>query len=343
MESNVMIQSFGFLEEGREVFCYTLKNRKGMEVDIMNLGAAITACRIPLKKGNCVDVVAGFDSIKDYEASYRLNGAPYFGAIVGRSTGRIRNGRFELNGKSIQLQRNWGDHHIHGGTKGFSTAYWEVTAIYNQENPSITLQYKSAHNEENYPGTLTTEVSYTLTENNAICVSIQSTTTEDTIVNLTQHSYFNLNGHDQRVDRRHTLYVNSLELLETDSENIPTGAYVDLAGHPHFYKRTKDCPSQIDDSFLLPKDKSVKAILKSTKNGLKLCVTTDQPVLHVYVGGNCYNHIPGKDGAMYHATSGICFETQHPQDAPNHTHFPSTLLKKGETYHHTTTYQFEQL
>ena len=182
------------------------------------------------------------------------------------------------------------------------------------------------------------KVTYTLTENNELKVTFSGKSTEDTIVNLTQHSYFNLDGHAKDISSQ-KLTVNAKNILETSEELIPTGNYIDLKNHAFDFSTAKDCPTSIDNTFVL-EDKEA-ATLYSEKTKIKMTVTTNQAAVHIYVGGNCFGQIKGKENANYHPTSGICFEAQNFPDAPNHSSFPSAVLKKDEEYFHQTTFKFE--
>ena len=190
IKSSINAKLIGFMPDGKVVFCYTMTNKNGAEVSVMNYGATITALKIPAADGKKIDVVLGFDTLEDYINSYYLPSPPYFGTTVGRFAGRINNASFALNGKQNFLNKNHGEHNLHGGILGFGRKYWEVISSPSEENPSITLEYVSGNNEENFPGELTVQVTYTLTEENELKVSYTAKSSEDTIVNLTQHSYF---------------------------------------------------------------------------------------------------------------------------------------------------------
>lgn len=335
-------KSFGFNIEGEEVLCHTLRNKKGMELSVITFGATITSLKVPSKNNELIDVVLGFDTLEDYIKSFQMEGSPYFGAIIGRYAGRINNGTFKLNERQIHLNKNHGTHTLHGGFESFSTAIWNVKSITNNKNPSITLSYTSLNNEENFPGELTVEVTYTLTEANEIEIIYNAISTEDTVINLTQHSYFNLEGQKSSVLNQ-ILEINANKALEVTSENIPTGEFIALENTSFDFTYPKNCPEKIDTSFILNKKNIFSASLYSQLNQLKMYVYTNQPSVHVYVGGNCNNKIIGKENTNYHATSGICFETQNFPDAPNHAHFPNSVLKKGEKYHQKTIFKFENL
>ncbi|WP_264519634.1 aldose epimerase family protein [Flavobacterium sp. N1994] len=331
---------FGVLANKKEVLCYNLTNKNGFEFSVINYGATITDLKIPVSNNKKIDVVLGFETLTEYINSYYLPSPPYFGTTIGRYAGRINNGQFFLNGKQNYLNKNHGEHHLHGGILGFSRKLWNVKSLVTGDSSSITLEYISKHNEENFPGEITVQVTYTLTTENELEVSFTATSSEDTIINLTQHSYFNLDGHSNDIVKQE-LIINSQKILETNNELIPTGNYIDLKNNDFDFSTSKPCPVSIDNTFVLNNENA--ATLISKKNNLKMTVTTNQPAVHIYVGGNCFNKIKGKENANYHALSGICFETQNFPDAPNHSHFPNAVLKKNETYFHQTKFKFENL
>jgi aldose 1-epimerase len=330
---------FGTLPDGLEVFEYTLRNQNGFEFSVINYGATITSLITPNKNQQKTDVVLGFDNLENYIQSFQLPSAPYLGAIVGRYAGRINKGKFTLNDTEIQLDTNNGNHHLHGGNSGFSRAFWNIKSIKMNENPSITLTYTSEDGEDNYPGKLTIEVTYTLTKNNELQVDYKAETTKTTVLNITQHSYFNLNGHTTALEQQQ-LIVHSDHILEVNPENIPTGQWLDVNTFKEFnYNVPKECPETIDNTFVLRDTKA--ASLKSELTGIKMNVITSFPGVHIYVGGNCFDKIEAKEAAKYHSKSGICFEAQNFPDAPNQAHFPTAILHPNTTYVHKTVFQFE--
>jgi aldose 1-epimerase len=333
-------KSFGMTAEGKEVFCYTLSNKKGMELSVMDYGATLTSLKIPRLNEDKIDVVLGFDNVKDYINSYSLPNAPYFGCVVGRVAGRINNGSFILNDKEIILTKNHGIHQLHGGKEGFGQKVWKMKKRINGDSPSITFEYTSRNGEENFPGVVVVEVTYMLTESNQVISEYKAFSTDDTIVNLTQHSYFNLEGHHRNISNQ-LLFINSTKMLETNEENIPTGNFLNVANCPFDFTEEKKCPTSIDNTFVLHEKNRIAASLYSKQNELKMSIFTNQPSVHIYVGGNCFGQIKGKEDTDYHPLSGICFETQQYPDAPNHAHFPSIALKKGEQYYHQTIFAFE--
>ncbi len=335
-------KSFGFMPDNEEIFSFELSNKNGMKVQIINYGATVTSLEIPTSEGKLVDVVLGFDSLSSYLESYFLPSAPYFGTTVGRYAGRINKGSFTLNGKTYELTKNNNGNSLHGGNTGFGKKVWNVTNLTSGENPSITFSLLSENLDENYPGELHVDLTYTLTEENELNLTYKAVSTEDTVINLTHHSYFNLDGHNSTVlDQQ--IFIDAEKMLETNQENIPTGKFTDLTNHDFDFRIQKNCPASIDNSFVINQTNNVAAVLFSSKNNLKMSVYTNQPSVHIYVGGNCFDVLKGKNDAVYHKTSGICFETQNFPDAPNQSHFPNSVLKKGEEYRQQTVYKFENI
>ena len=342
--SRVIINSksklFGTMPDGEFVYSYELKNSNGIEVRIINYGATINSLKIPLKTGKIIDVVLGLESLEDYMKSYEIGDSPYYGATVGRYSGRINNGLFSLNNKVCQLDKNLNNHSLHGGNIGFSQRIWKVKKITEGINPSFTLTYFSPNNEGGFPGDLNVEITYTLSENNELSIDYKATTSEDTILNMTNHSYFNLEGHSETVANQ-DLYINSKILLETNVDNVPTGVLLNVVNSPNDFSSAKKCPDKIDTSVVLNKENKIAASLFSEKNNLKMLVYTDQPSVHIYVGGKFDDQLTGKEKIKYQTNSGICFETQNFPDSPNHAHFPNSELKKDDTYLQKTVYKFE--
>ena len=339
-KANSIVKLFGLMPDREEVSVCEITNKNGLQMKVINYGATITSLKIPLKSGELVDVVLGFDTLGAYLKSFELESAPYLGATVGRFAGRIKDGEFKLNEEKFQLYKNNENNSLHGGNLGFSQKIWSVKNLNSGRNPSVTLTYVSPAHEENYPGELSVELTYTLSEENELIVEYVATTTEDTIVNLTHHSYFNLDGHQSTISEQEIM-VNSQKLLETTSDSIPTGRFLNVANCPFDFTSARTCPSKIDNTFVLNKDEEFAASLFNKSNNLKMLVYTNQPGIHIYVGGNCFNTIKGKENADYHTLSGICFETQNFPDAPNHENFPSSVLRKEEIYHHKTIYKFQ--
>ncbi|WP_199745207.1 aldose epimerase family protein [Flavobacterium sp. GSP27] len=339
-KADSVMKLFGFTSDGEEVSLYELTNKNGMQLKITNYGATITSLKMPLKNGALVDVVLGFDTLDAYIKSFDLESAPYFGATIGRYAGRINNGFFSLNGKAFHLNKNNNNNSLHGGNIGYSQKNWRVENVKEGKNPAITFAYFSPDGEENYPGGLSVVITYMVSEDNELIIEYKAISTEDTVVNLTHHSYFNLDGHDSDILEQE-LIVNAQKMVETTDQNSPTGRFLDLDNIPFDFNQPKKCPSKIDATFVLEKENEFAASLFNKNNNLKMTVYTNQPAVHIYVGGNCFDTIKGKENANYHALSGICFETQNFPDAPNHEHFPNAILKKGEIYYHKTSYKFQ--
>ena len=340
--SNCTIELFGLMANNEVIDSCELANKNGMLLRIMGYGATVTSLKIPLKNGKLIDVVLGFDTLNNYVESFDQASAPYFGCTVGRFAGRIKEGIFTLNSNTFYLHINNNKNSLHGGKEGFSQKLWKITSEQQGENPSVTLHYTSLDKEESYPGELAVQVTYTVSQDNELIIEYHATTTQDTIVNLTNHSYFNLNGHQSDVLDQE-LFINSKKILETTAELIPTGVFLDTINADMDFNKPKNCPEIIDNTFILNCNKEMAASLYSKENNLKMEVYTTQPAVHVYVGGNCLDSLKGKEGIYYHSSSGICFETQNFPDAPNHKHFPNSVLKKGEVYYHKTIYKFLSL
>ena len=340
LNTGSVIKFFGNVPDGGRIDYCELTNKNGMQLKVITYGATITSLKMPLKDGSSLDVVLGFDTLEAYINSFNLKSAPYFGATVGRYAGRINNSVFNLNGKAIHLNSNNNSHSLHGGNIGFSQKQWKIKNVKEGENPSVTLSYFSPDGEENYPGDVSVDLTYTVSEENELIIEYVATTSKDTIINLTHHSYFNLDGHDSTVVEQE-ITVDSLGILEADDQNIPTGMLLNMENTPYDFSQAKKCPQAIDTTFVLNESEALSASLFNPKNNLQMRVSTNQPAVHIYVGGNCFNQIKGKENADYNALSGICFETQNFPDAPNHEHFPNSVLKKGEVYRHKTVYKFQ--
>ena len=332
-------QLFGELSNGSKVYSHEISNSNGMTLKVMDYGASVIALKKTLTNGKVVDVVLGFDVLSDYVDSYSLPSAPYFGATVGRFAGRIANATFDLNGKSIVLHQNNNGNALHGGIEGFSQKRWQLEQLKSDQNPSVSFSYTSPAGEEQYPGELKVSITYTLTEENELEIEYKAFTNEATIVNLTHHSYFNLEGQHGSVLEQE-LQINATQVLATKAI-IPTGELLPVHDTEWDYTNLKSCPEAIDTTFAVNTKETLVATLLSKENNLKMEVFTNQPGLHVYVGGNCFNQIKGKENASYHSQSGICFETQNFPDAPNHSNFPSAILLPGDIYFHKTIYKFQ--
>jgi len=319
------------------LFIYTLRNTLGFEVSITNYGGAITSLKTPDRDGNFGDIVLAYETLDDYVRNPR-----YFGALIGRHANRIARGRFSLNGIEYQLPCNNGLNHLHGGFKGFDKRVWDVS----QDGNVLQLSYFSKDGEEGYPGNLTASVDYTLIDN-ALQVDYRATTDHDTIVNLTNHSYFNLRGHGTILDHELTLHADSF--TPVDEELIPTGEIRPVIGTPMDFRNGKAIGSQLafiggyDHNFVLNDwDGSLRlaARLYEETTGRVLEILTTEPGIQFYSGNFLDGSLIGRNSVAYQKYTGLCLEPQHFPDAPNHPNFPSTVLRPGEEYMQTTLYRF---
>jgi len=345
MSSTTTKSDFGKLPNGKSVEQYTLTNSKGAFCKIMTYGGIITELHVPDKNGKLGDVVLGFDNLDRY-----LNGHPYFGAITGRFANRIAKGKFTLDGKTYSLAINNGPNHLHGGLKGFDKVVWLATGPKKQGQAFLQLEYTSPDGEENYPGSLHTSVTYTWTDKNELRIDYLATTDKPTILNLTNHSYFNLAGTGDILG--HEMMVNATHFTPTDDTLIPTGEFMPVYGTPLDFTNPKCIGEDIqrleshshrgyDHNFIVRKDKGVNLAARASEptTGRVMEVLTDQPGMQLYTG-NFLKETPGKAGQVYRKNSGFCLETQHFPDSPNHPNFPSTVLRPGEVYRTTTIYRF---
>ena len=319
------------------LFTYTLNNSLGFEVSITNYGGAITSLKTPDRHGNFGDIVLAYETLDDYVRNPR-----YFGALIGRHANRIARGRFSLNGIEYQLPCNNGLNHLHGGFKGFDKRVWDVS----QDGNVLQLSYFSKDGEEGYPGNLTASVDYTLIDN-ALQIDYRATTDHDTIVNLTNHSYFNLRGHGTILDHELTLHADSF--TPVDEELIPTGEIRPVIGTPMDFRNGKAIGSQLafiggyDHNFVLNDwDGALRlaARLYEETTGRVLEILTTEPGIQFYSGNFLDGSLVGRNGVAYQKYTGLCLEPQHFPDAPNHPNFPSTVLRPGEEHKQTTVYRF---
>jgi aldose 1-epimerase len=340
-------RSFGQTAEGQPVDLYVLSNANGMRAEIITYGGIVRSLEVPDRSGRIADVVLGFDSIEGY-----LKEHPYFGAIIGRYGNRIANARFTLEDKEYKLAANNGPNSLHGGLKGFDKRVWTVRDHGGGDDAHLTLNYVSADGEEGYPGTLDVTVKYTLTHANELKIDYTATTDKTTVLNLTNHSYFNLSGAENILD--HELKINASDFTPVDATLIPTGKPAAVAETPFDFRdatkigaRINDKHEQIergkgyDHNFVLDgMGMRVAAEVYDPKTGRHLEVSTDQPGVQFYAGNFLDGSLTGKGGRVYGHRSGFCLETQHFPDSPNQASFPSTRLLPGPTYQTTTVYKF---
>lgn len=316
---------------------YTLTNKKGTRLKILNLGAAIFSLLIKDKNGKDVNVVVGPKNPEDYISSEYLNENRCFGASIGRYAGRISNGEFELEGKKYSLFQKNGVH-LHGGFRGLQHKIWNLETENKMLDPSITLSCFSEDGEESYPGNMKVLVKYTLSENDELQIEYSGTTDQKTPVNLTNHTYFNLNGKGSVSD--HQLCISAGQILEVDEKLMPTGKLLPLEDHPKNFSEAKEIQLlEVDDTFVLEKDKELVAVVYSSQTGIEMRVITNQPAVVVYIP----KHLPEIWEYQTKISSefpSICLETQNYPDAPNHKNFPSVILNPGETYLNKSQFQF---
>ncbi|MGM9506712.1 aldose epimerase family protein [Larkinella sp. GY13] len=335
--------------EGKQADLFVLTNASGMKVAITNYGGRIVSILVPDKTGQMLDVNLGHSSIDDY-----LENESFFGTLVGRYGNRIGKGKFTLDGKTYQLATNNGPNSLHGGKKGFNAKMWDATPV---GTNGLKLHYVSPDGEENYPGTLTVDVTYTLTDDNGIKIDYQATTDKSTVVNLTNHAYFNLNGEGSGSVADHLVEIKADRYTPVDATLIPTGELAPVDGTPFDLRKPvaigerqdADHPQiknggGFDHNFVLNGGQTAEprliATVTSPKTGISMDVLTTEPGVQFY-GGNFLNGKRiGKSGKPYDKRSAFCLETQHFPDSPNQSKFPTTVLKPGETYKTTTEYRF---
>jgi aldose 1-epimerase len=342
--------------DGQRTALYILKNKQGSSAAITNYGARLVSLLVPDKKGILTDVVLGYDSIGKY--IHQPN--TYFGAIVGRYGNRIARGRFRLNGKQYSLATNDGPNSLHGGKKGFDAVVWTGRQL---DDHSVQLTYLSKDGEEGYPGDLRVKVTYTLTDSNALIINYDATTDKPTVLNLTNHSYFNLNGQGSGTINNHVLQINADRFTPVDSTLIPTGKIAPVAGTPLDFRQPTAIGARVNDTAnpqikygkgydhnfvlnaggdtIIDGSKLAHAVtVQGDQSGIVLNIFTDQPGVQFYGGNFLKGTNPLKGGKRDDYRSAFALETQHFPDSPNEPSFPSTELKPGQKYQSTTIYQF---
>ncbi|MCS6951774.1 MAG: aldose epimerase family protein [Bryobacterales bacterium] len=348
-EPKIMKQGFGKTPDGVPVELYTLTNRKGVRVSITNYGGIITSLLVPDRNGRSRDIVLGFDTLEGY-----LKGHPYFGAIIGRYGNRIGQARFTLDGVEYKLAKNDGDNHLHGGLKGFDKVVWKAREYTDGDGLHVALDYRSRDGEEGYPGNLDVNVVYTLNDNNQLRIEYTATTDKPTVVNLTNHSYFNLAGEGDILG--HVLQIQADYFTPVDQGLIPTGELRPVKGTPFDFTTPTAIGARIDaddpqirfgrgydHNFVLRGAAGTlreAAEVYEPSSGRVLRVLTTEPGLQFYSGNFLDGTLRGKGGQVYAHRSGFCLETQHFPDSPNKPQFPSTVLRPGQTYRSTTVFEF---
>ena len=344
-------QSFGKTVDGNEVHQYILKNKKGMEISVINYGGIITSWKAKDRDGIYQDIVLGFDNIYDYETKN-----PYFGALIGRYGNRIAKGKFSIDDKNYNLATNNDVNHLHGGFKGFDKVLWDVDEILGDLSASLVLKYMSSDMEEGYPGNLNVKVIYTLNNNDELSVIYEADTDKTTIVNLTQHSYFNLSGDFNQDISNHDLKINADSFLPVDSTLIPTGEIRDVIETPFDFLQPKKVGRDIEinnEQINFGNGYDHCWVLNNYGDGLRfvasayddssgrlLEVYSDQPGIQFYSGNFLDGSLKSKYEGNYNFRSGFCLETQNFPNSPNENSFPSPLLKPGEKYLSETIFRF---
>ncbi len=347
-------EPFGTLPDGTAVELFTLRNASGMEVKVTNYGGIITELKVPDRDGKLDDITLGYSSVDGY-----LKSSPYFGALIGRYGNRIGKAQFKLDGKTYKLPANDGPNTLHGGTTGFDKVVWNAEPFERDGERGLVLTYTSPDGDQGFPGTLETRVTYTLTDKNELAFDYHATTDKPTVVNLTQHAYFNLAGDGSGDILGHELTINADRYTPVDSGLIPTGELASVEGTPFDFRTKTAIGARIDAD-----DEQIKRgggydhnyVLNRSGDGLELAarveepktgrvmeVHTTEPGLQFYSGNFLDGTITGKNGHVYNKRNGICLETQHYPDSPNQSSFPSTTLNPGETYTSRTVYTFSTM
>lgn len=342
---------FGTLADGGKVTLYTLTNASGAEVKIINLGAIVVSLKVPDRTGTLRDVVLGYDDLAGYVAD-----KSFIGTVVGRYGNRIAAGKFTVDGKSYQLDLNDGANHLHGGKQGIYKKLWQSTPVKSKDGPGVKLTYVSADGEGGYPGKVTLTLTYTLMRDNALRLEYRGTTDKATILNPTDHSYFNLSGDPKQTILDEDLTIDADKTTPVGPGLIPTGALADVAGTPFDFRKATKIGARIetkDDQLTLGKGYDHNWVLRGpahrvrqiaelfdARSGIAMQILTDQPGLQFYSGNFLDGTIHGKGGVAYQHRTALCLETQLFPDSPNHANFPSAVLRPGQQYHQTTIYRF---
>lgn len=347
-------KSFGKTAQGKEASLYTVTNGNGMKVSFTDFGANIVSIIVPDSKGNAVDVNLGFDNLAGYEEN-----APGFGSFIGRYANRIKDAKFELNGKNYELDRNDGENSLHGGFTGYNKFIYETETYEDEDIASIEFSRLSPHMEQGFPGNLDITVTYSLTEGNELVIEYLAVSDRDTIINLTNHAYFNLSGHNSGSILDHKLMIKANQFTPTASDLIPTGEIRDVAGTPMDFRTMKRIGQDIDSDYeplvtaggydhnyvldIRGTEVEKVAELVEEKSGRRMEVFTDLPGMQVYSGNMLKPVNNSKQGAIYNRRDGICFESQYYPNSCNIKNFPSSLLKAGKEYSSVTIYKFSNL
>jgi aldose 1-epimerase len=349
-------ESFGKTPDGTPVEIYTLRNSHGAEARIMTYGGIVQSLRMPDKNGKFADVVLGFDTLDGYTRPSYVKACPYFGALIGRYGNRIGGAKFTLEGQTYTLAANNGANTLHGGLKGFDKVVWTAKPLATPYGPVLILTYISKDGEEGFPGNLVVSATYSLTEDNALKLEYSATTDRPTVVNLTQHSYFNLAGQGNGDILGHLVYINSDQTTPVDAGLITTGEFKSVDGTPFDFRTPTAIGARINDpdtilqygpgydhNWVINKplgQYGLMARVTEPVSGRVLEVFSDEPGLQFYAGNFLDGTLTGKGGSVYQRHTGFAMEPQHYPDSPNKANFPSVELKPGEAYHNTIVYKF---
>ncbi len=348
MPASISTTPFGVLPDGREATLFTLTNSTGQVVTLTDYGAAIVGIQVPDRVGKLADVALGFDQLAGFLSAEN----PYFGCIVGRFGNRIASGCFSLDGKTYQLAINNGVNHLHGGRRGFDKLLWSGTVVGER---SVRFTLLSPDGDEGYPGALSVEVLYTWNDQAELLIEYQATTDRPTIVNLTNHVYLNLGGHDSGDVLAHRIQLPAEHYVPVSSTLIPLGILAEVEGTPMDFRtpraigerlaETGGEPAGYDHTFVLQRTPSAELIpaaeVVEPVSGRRLRVGTTEPGVQFYTGNFLNGSAVGKGGAVYNRHAGFCLETQHFPDSPNQPTFPSVVLRPGETYRTRTVFRFD--
>jgi aldose 1-epimerase len=348
---SVTNEKFGQTADGRKVDIYTLTNDNNLSAQIINYGGIVTSLTTPDRNGKLIDVVLGYDTLDGY-----IKGAFYLGALIGRVCNRIAKAKFTIDGKEYTLAVNNDPNHLHGGIKGFDKVVWEAKPLVTNKGSALELTYLSPDGEEGYPGNLSCKVIYTLTNKNELKIEYEAITDQATPVNMTNHSYFNLAGHNTGDILSHELMINADHFTPTDEGSIPTGEICPVEDTPMDFRTPAVIDKKIDSDDQQLKfghgydlnwvlnnkngDLALAATFYEKKSGIVMDVLTTKPGMQFYCGNFLDGSNHGKDGAVYNRRNGLCAETQYFPDSPNKPDFPSCILQPGETYKHVTVYRF---
>lgn len=345
---NVIEERIGNVD-GKEIMKYTMENKHGIRISILNIGCAITEIIAPDKEGKLENIVVGLNDPYDY-----LVNSQFFGAIIGRVAGRIKDASFQLDDMTFNLAKNEGENHLHGGKSGFHTKVWDGKIFEKEDAVGVKFEYLSQAGEEGYPGDLLVTVTYTLNEENELLQEIKGETNEKTIVNLTNHSYFNLSGNFKTDIQQHKLEINSDHFLKLAEDSIPTGEIVEVEGTVFDLRHGRTISEVLqsndpqitlvdngfDHPFLLKEGEQPQIILSEENSGRKLSIETNEPCVVVYTGNNIDDKTMMAGGERTYKYCALCLETQGAPDAIHHENLPSIVLEPGEAYYSFTKYRF---